>query len=201
MTLMMAVITLGALSARAQQPDALARFEEEQLERRSYQQLVVQACELEPLTAMPTASQPLTEFETASLERWGVFEGGGAQLDAYSFAERVGDHVSLAQLEQQARKARTGGWLATGLGALAMGGGATLVAQSAQQQDAPPALSATGAGLSLAGLVATAAGLRIAIAPRRLHGEVDATWLPTQADELIEAHNRKLREELGLPPE
>ena len=83
MTLMMAVITLGALSARAQQPDALARFEEEQLERRSYQQLVVQACELEPLTAMRGAlGSPMLK---GGLEMLGLAGGpvraSGAVLD------------------------------------------------------------------------------------------------------------------------
>jgi len=200
MTLTLAALSLvlSATAVLADESDTQARWDAEKLERRVYQQVVAQACEPEPLTSIPAATQPITSFQPASIERWGVFDGYGAQLDAFTFARRVGDPTTLEQLQRQVKRSRTGGLLSTSLGALALGGGVTMLAMAAQQDDGSTALSTAGAGVSLAGLIGTAAGLRVAVAPRRLHGDVDRSWEPDQADELIDAHNQALRQELGL---
>ncbi len=194
-------LALAASIAQAQQVDPQARWQAERLERQVYEQVVVRACEPEPLTSMPTASQPVTEYESARLERWGVFTGNNIQLDAFSFAQQVGDTATLAELERRVRRTRTGGWLTTSLGALALGSGVAMVASVSQQQDGSRTLTTVGAGLSLVGMVGSTAGLRLAIAPRKLHSDVDHSWEPQQAEALIRAHNQALRQQLGLPPD
>ncbi len=192
LALLLVSVTLG------QSTDAQARWEAERLERRSYEQVVAQATELEPLTSMPTAAAPITQYESAQLVRWGVFTGSGEQLDAFELARRVGDQATLDSLERKLKRTRIGGWISAGLGAGALGSGGVMVAQGVSQDDAPQVQSTVGAGLCLVGLVGTVAGLRLAAAPRRLVGEVDRAWEPQEVDALIEAHNRALREELGL---
>ena len=200
MTLTLAALSLvlSATAALAEAPDTQARWDAEKLERRVYQQVVAQACEPEPLTSIPTAAQPITSFQPASIERWGVFDGYGAQLNAFTFARRVDDPTTLDQLEHKVKRSRIHGVLSTSLGALALGGGVAMLAMAAQRDDGSTALSTAGAGVSLVGLIGTAGGLRIAIAPRRLHGDVYRAWEPDRADELIDAHNQALRQELGL---
>jgi hypothetical protein len=164
----------------------------QRLELRSYQEVVAQHGDLGPLTAMPITATPLNEYTPASLERWGVFEVDGAQLDAFDFAERVGDTQLLSQLHADAQRSRTRGWLAAGVGVLAMGTCAGMVGVSARDGDIPDAVVAVGAGLGLGGLVSTAAGLRIAIRPRKLHGDVDQAWTQSSAQALIDRYNQAL---------
>ncbi len=195
-SLALALPLVGAVLA--QQDDPQARYDAQRLERRSYEQVTASITEPEPLTTMPTAGHQVTGYAPATIERWGVFAGEFEQLDAYEFARLVGDASTLAELEARALRSRRGGLLSTGLGAALLGGGIALLVTTDQSQDDATLRSSLGAGVSLAGLVGTAAGLRVAIAPRRLHGAVDHTWGPEQADTLIEDYNRQLRRDLGL---
>lgn len=181
-------LLLAASPAAAQDAEPPAK----PLELRIYEQVVAQHGDLGPLTAMPITDTPLSEYTSASQERWGVFEVGGAQLDAFDFAERVGDSGTLTRLQTDAHRSRNRGWLAAGIGVLAMGSSVALVAATAQEDDVAPAVGALGAGLGLGGLVGTAAGLRIAVAPRKLHGAVDQAWTDSGAQRLIDQYNRTL---------
>jgi hypothetical protein len=152
----------------------------------------------DPLTAQPTANAPLSDYDVITEPRWGVFEGGGAQLDAYDFARRVGDDSTLAMLDGLVRRSRRRGGLAAGLGVVLMGAGAGIVVAQAGDEEAATALS-VGASLGfLAGLVTTSAGAHTAMGARRQHAAIDESWSATRVDELIEAHNRALKRDLGL---
>ena len=187
--------------AQAQDADAEAQWQLQHLELRPYEQVVAELDPQGPLTAMPITATPLSEYSAASLERWGIFRGDGTQLDALDFAQLVGDSATLTMLEESMNRSRTRGWLAVGVGVAAMGGCTAMLGVSSQQDDPSMALSAVGAGMGLAGLVSTTAGLRVAIAPRKLHGGIDAAWTPSEAEELLRTYNREMRQDLGLPVE
>jgi hypothetical protein len=197
----LAALLLAASPVLAQQNDPGAQYELGRLELRSYEQVVAQLGEMGPLTATPDTTTPLNEYSTGVQERWGVFEASGTQLDAFDFAQRVGDTQTLVRLEGEVQRSRSRGWLATGVGVVAMGACAGILTAGARNPDLPDALGTVGAGLGLGGLVGTAAGLRIALAPRRLHGAVDEAWTQTRAQDLIDQHNQALRRELGVEGE
>jgi hypothetical protein len=197
------LLAAPAMAQRAPSTSAQQRYAAEQLVRKDYEQLVAAHVSMDPLTDQPTASTPLDEYTPVSLQRWGVFTGAGEQLDAFAFAARVDDTPTLEQLQAAVERSRTRGWLATGLGAVALGGGVALVASAMHgdmTDDQRTLPSVAGAAVSFGGLAGVTMGLRVAIAPASLHRAVEERWSPERADELIQTHNDSLRQELGLEP-
>ncbi len=200
--LLLLLLTGPAMAQQA--PDAAERFAQRRLLRSDYQQVVALHAGMEPQTDKGPVRTPLDEYTPATVERWGVFMGTGEQLDAFDFAERVGDTPTLEELRTAVDRSRTRGWLGTGLGLALLGGGVGLVTASNADggyEQTRTIQGVTGAAMSLGGLAGLSMGLRVAIAPASLHRAVEKRWTPERADELISAYNDALREELGLEPE
>jgi len=145
------------------------------------------------LTSVPVgAGSAMMAIPYASTS-WTVYDGGGATLNSFEFAEAVG-RLKMAEELRRKRKNNilvTIGIAGVGAGLLAGGMGISL-ADGADDQAFATGLVMMGVGI---------AGLSSAAIPAYRSGKfktISKTFTPAKADVYIERHNAKLRTSLGL---
>ncbi len=124
---------------------------------------------------------------------WSVYDGGGAVLDALTFANLVGDRRTVDQIYKHRRQGAAGAGVMIGLTVAGFAVGM------------PALLEGTGRGATAVGVIALVTGgtcgslLPIAIYFATQSGKFVARYYtPERADELIREYNDELGEELGL---
>lgn len=157
----------------------------------------------------PARSLAEAEYKSRSLELtpygegFRVQDGRGRTLDPEVFAKRSEDWWTWQRIDYQARLSRTvvsGFYLIGGLSALVGANVVPLVANGFSDQDLARITRISGAGLVVAGLGMVGGGYYIHNQNEARLADPTVWWSPEQAQDLVDAYNEELADDLQVKP-